>query len=126
MRRRAAALFAVVAVIASVLVVARPATVFARCGDGLFNTGEECDDGDLGGLLVPFAFGPAINVTCVQEVKGLEFDLVVVLDASAAVYPATQAAARALYVTVTRASRKLVLSTVGSPSPFVASLAHDR
>ncbi len=59
-----------------------------------------------------------INVTCVQEVKGLEFDTVIVPDASAGVYGATAQASRALYVALTRATRQLVLSTVGDWSPL--------
>ena len=61
-----------------------------------------------------YQFVGGINVTCVQQAKGLEFDYVVVPDASASVYPATPAGRRALYVAVTRASHQLVLSTVGA------------
>ena len=61
-----------------------------------------------------YQFVGGINVTCVQQAKGLEFDYVVVPDASAAVYPATPASRRALYVAVTRASHQLILSTVGA------------
>jgi DNA helicase IV len=60
-----------------------------------------------------YQFVGGINVTCVQQAKGLEFDYVVVPDASAAIYPATPAGRRALYVAVTRASHQLVVSTVG-------------
>jgi DNA helicase IV len=60
-----------------------------------------------------YQFVGGINVTCVQQAKGLEFDYVVVPDASTAVYPATPAGRRALYVAVTRASHQLLLSTVG-------------
>jgi DNA helicase IV len=48
------------------------------------------------------ARGPA-QVAIVDDVKGLEFDFVVIPDASAAHYPETPAARRALYVAVTRA-----------------------
>jgi DNA helicase IV len=61
-----------------------------------------------------YRFVGGINVTSVQEAKGLEFDYVVIPDASAAVYPATPAGRRALYVAVTRASHQLVLSSVGA------------
>jgi DNA helicase IV len=61
-----------------------------------------------------YQFVGGLNVTSVQEAKGLEFDYVVVPDASAAVYPTTPAGRRALYVAVTRASHLLVLSTVGA------------
>ena len=67
-----------------------------------------------------YQFVGGINVTCVQQAKGLEFDYVIVPDASAAVYPTTPAGRRALYVAVTRASHQLVLSTVGRGRRFCA------
>lgn len=71
-----------------------------------------------------FDFAPgAINVTSVDEVKGLEFDLVVIPDASAVAYPDTPDARRALYVAVTRTVRQLVLTTVGTFSPLLHVLA---
>jgi DNA helicase IV len=60
-----------------------------------------------------YNFVGGINVTCVQESKGLEFDTVIVPDASAAIYPDTPVARRALYVAVTRASHQLIVSSVG-------------
>jgi DNA helicase II / ATP-dependent DNA helicase PcrA len=64
-----------------------------------------------------------VDVTDVESVKGLEFDYVIVPDASAATYPATDEARRRLHVAVTRASHQLWMATVGTPSPLVASLA---
>jgi DNA helicase-2/ATP-dependent DNA helicase PcrA len=58
------------------------------------------------------ARGPA-QVTTVDEVKGLEFDVVVVPDATSADYPDTPTARRALYVAVTRARHQVVLAGVG-------------
>ena len=49
-----------------------------------------------------FHFGPGIQVTAVREVKGLEFDHVVIPDASTAAYPDGGEGRRALYVAVTR------------------------
>jgi DNA helicase IV len=66
-----------------------------------------------------YNFVGGINVTCVQESKGLEFDYVIVPDASAAVYPDTPAARRALYVAVTRASHQLIVSSVGPRAPIL-------
>jgi DNA helicase IV len=65
-----------------------------------------------------FTFRPGVQVTCVDEVKGLEFDDVVVPDASAAVYPDTAPARRALYVAVTRALRQVVLISAGAATPL--------
>jgi superfamily I DNA/RNA helicase len=60
-----------------------------------------------------------VQVTTVEEVKGLEFDFVLVPDASAHDYPATEAARRALYVAVTRARHQVALACVGERSPAV-------
>ncbi len=74
-----------------------------------------------------FDFLPGISVTCVADVKGLEFDYVVVPDASAARYPDTPEARRALYVAVTRAIHQVWLSTVGTWSPILpAQRASER
>jgi len=59
--------------------------------------------------------GP-VQVSTVEEVKGLEFDFVVVPDASAAHYPDDPAARHALYVAVTRARHQVALACVGEPS----------
>ncbi len=60
-----------------------------------------------------FDFTPGVTITSVQEVKGLEFDCVVVPDAQASTYPATAPSRRALYVAVTRATHHLGLAAVG-------------
>lgn len=66
-----------------------------------------------------FAFKPGVVVTCVAEVKGLEFDVVVLPDAGAGTWPATGDARRSLYVAVTRASHQLVLMAHGPFSPLL-------
>jgi DNA helicase IV len=65
-----------------------------------------------------FSFRPGIEVTCVEEVKGLEFDHVIVPDLEA--YGGTEQSRHALYVAATRASHELVLATAGRPSPLLA------
>jgi DNA helicase-2/ATP-dependent DNA helicase PcrA len=70
-----------------------------------------------------FRFGAGISITCVDEVKGLEFDYVIVPDASAANYPDTNEARRALYVAATRATARLWLLWSGRASPL---LQHTR
>jgi DNA helicase IV len=60
-----------------------------------------------------------VQVTTVEEVKGLEFDFVLVPDAGAREYPATETARRALYVAVTRARHQVALACVGERSPAV-------
>lgn len=59
--------------------------------------------------------GP-IQVTTVDEVKGLEFDYVVVADASARMWPDDAATRRALYVAITRARHQVVFASVGPPA----------
>jgi energy-coupling factor transporter ATP-binding protein EcfA2 len=70
-----------------------------------------------------FRFSAPIEVTCVQEVKGLEFDYVVIPDATALSYPEDAAARRALYVAVTRAAQQLLLCGIGTFSPLLPGRA---
>jgi DNA helicase IV len=64
------------------------------------------------------ARGP-VQVTTVDETKGLEFDFVVIPDLTARDYPDTSAARRALYVAVTRARHQVLLAHVGERSAIV-------
>ena len=66
-----------------------------------------------------FAFKPGVDVTAVEEVKGLEFDCVVLPDVTAVNYPDTAAARRALYVASTRAVRQLVMAGAGKRSALL-------
>ncbi len=66
-----------------------------------------------------FDFRPGVTVTCVPEVKGLEFDIVVVPDAAAATYPSTPESRRSLYVAVTRATHGLALCAAREWSPLL-------
>lgn len=66
-----------------------------------------------------FTYHRGVDVTTVEHVKGLEFDYVVVADATAQAYPQTAEARRALYVATTRARYELVLAHVGVPSAHV-------
>ncbi len=66
-----------------------------------------------------FSFGPGVEITEVAETKGLEFDYVVVPDASARSYPATPEHRRALHVAVTRAARQVWILSPGAPSPLL-------
>jgi DNA helicase IV len=66
-----------------------------------------------------FAFGPGLEVTEVAEVKGLEFDTVIVPDASAKAYPDTPESRRTLHVAVTRAITRLWMVSPGAQSPIL-------
>lgn len=61
------------------------------------------------------------HVVSVDAAKGLEFDTVIVADASERSYPDTPASRRALYVAITRATHQLVLTWSGEASPLFAA-----
>jgi hypothetical protein len=69
-----------------------------------------------------YALHAGITVTCVGEVKGLEFDVAIVPDASLETYPDISEARRALYVACTRPTHQLVLSTNNAWSPLLVGL----
>ena len=66
-----------------------------------------------------FSFSPGIDVTDVRQSKGLEFDIVILLDVNDASYPATDDARRLLHVAMTRAAHQLWITYVGAPSPLL-------
>jgi DNA helicase-2/ATP-dependent DNA helicase PcrA len=70
-----------------------------------------------------FTFTPGVEVTEVDQAKGLEFDYVVVVDVSAEQYPDRPEARRRLHVAATRAVHQLWLTCVGTPSSLVRDLA---
>jgi DNA helicase II / ATP-dependent DNA helicase PcrA len=64
-------------------------------------------------------FRAGIQITSVEEARGLEFDYVVIPDAGPIAYPGTEDGRRALYVAVTRAIHGVWLCTAGPWSPIV-------
>jgi DNA helicase-2/ATP-dependent DNA helicase PcrA len=66
-----------------------------------------------------FSFTAGVDVTDVAQVKGLEFDYVVLLDVVPANYPATVEARHLLHIGATRAVHQLWLLAVGELSPLV-------
>ncbi|HEX9243426.1 MAG TPA: ATP-binding domain-containing protein [Anaeromyxobacter sp.] len=66
-----------------------------------------------------FSFRPGVDLTDVASVKGLEFDYVIVPDASARAYPDDPEARRRLHVAVTRAAHQLWIAAPGTPSPLL-------
>ncbi len=70
-----------------------------------------------------FTFEPGVDVTDVESAKGLEWDYVVVPDATAAAYPADDEARRRLHVAVTRASHQLWVLSWGRRTPLLAGAA---
>ena len=71
-----------------------------------------------------FSFRPGVEVTEVRQVKGLEFDYVVLVECNEDSYPLNDEARHLLHVGMTRAAHQLWLVTTGRPSPLIpASLS---
>jgi DNA helicase-2/ATP-dependent DNA helicase PcrA len=68
-----------------------------------------------------FAFRPGVEVTDVRQVKGLEFDYVVMLDANASSYGRDDESRHLFHIGVTRAAWQLWIVVTGAPSPLVPS-----
>lgn len=99
---------------ASIAVIAHdPATA-----ERFHRTFTERDDARLV-LDGAFTFAPGIDVTHLDAVKGLEFDYVLVPDATARAYPDTADARRRLHVAITRTSHQLWLLSGEAPSPIL-------
>jgi DNA helicase-2/ATP-dependent DNA helicase PcrA len=63
-----------------------------------------------------FPFRPGIDVTDVRQVKGLEFDYVILVEVSDASYPEDDEARYLLHIAATRAAHQLWVLTAGRPS----------
>ena len=70
-----------------------------------------------------FSFTAGVEVTEIEQVKGLEFDYVVLVDVDAGNYRDVPSARRLLHVGATRAIHQLWLLAVGAPSPIIAGLS---
>ncbi len=66
-----------------------------------------------------FSFSPGIDVTDVRQVKGLEFDYVVLLDATRHNYPEETQARHLLHIAATRAAYQLWGVAAGQPSKLL-------
>jgi DNA helicase II / ATP-dependent DNA helicase PcrA len=66
-----------------------------------------------------FTFTPGVEVTEIEQVKGLEFDYVVLVEVSTTHFPDAPAARRRLHVGATRAVHQLWLTSVATPSLMV-------
>ncbi len=73
-----------------------------------------------------FPFKPGVDVTDVRQVKGLEFDYVVLLEVSEASYPDQEEARHLLHIAATRAAHQLWVTTTGEPSPLIPAALRDR
>ena len=66
-----------------------------------------------------FSFEPGLDVTHVDDVKGLEWDYVVVPDATDTAYPGDPESRRRLHVAITRASYQVWLVAPGALTPIL-------
>lgn len=72
-----------------------------------------------------FNFQPGIDITDVTNVKGLEFDYVVMVDVNAPSYPDQHWARHLLHIGVTRAAHQLWLVSTGEPSTLIPQALRD-
>lgn len=73
-----------------------------------------------------FVFKPGVDVTDVRQVKGLEFDYVIVVEATESAYPDDDEARHLLHVAATRAAYQLWLTASSKPSPLLPQELVDR
>lgn len=72
-----------------------------------------------------FSFAPGIDVTDVAQVKGLEFDYVIMVEVTAASYPVTVESRHLLHIGATRAAHQLWLVSTSEPSALVPQALRD-
>jgi DNA helicase-2/ATP-dependent DNA helicase PcrA len=63
-----------------------------------------------------FAFRPGVEVTEIRQVKGLEFDYVILVDANAATFGGDDESRHLFHIAATRAAHQLWLIVTGPPS----------
>lgn len=73
-----------------------------------------------------FPFKPGVDVTDVRQVKGLEFDYVVLLEVSAASFPIDDEARHLVHIAATRAAHQLWVTASGKPSQLLPRKLLDR
>ncbi len=66
-----------------------------------------------------FPFKPGIDVTDVRQVKGLEFDYVVLVEVSTASYPVEDEPRHLMHIGATRAAHQLWITSTGPPSELL-------
>jgi DNA helicase-2/ATP-dependent DNA helicase PcrA len=66
-----------------------------------------------------FSFAPGIDVVDVAQVKGLEYDYVVLVETNASSYPVAKEARHLLHIAATRTVHQLWVLSVSEPSPLL-------
>lgn len=73
-----------------------------------------------------FPFKPGVDVTDIRQVKGLEFDYVVLVEANQGSYPSDDESRYLLHIGATRAASQLWLLVTGAASPLLPNDLVDR
>ncbi len=73
-----------------------------------------------------FPFKPGVDVTDARQVKGLEFDYVILAEVTASAYPVDDEARHLLHIAATRAAHQLWVVTSGAPSTLLPPDLLDR
>lgn len=72
-----------------------------------------------------FAFKPGVEITEIRQVKGLEYDYVVIVDVNASSFPTDDESRHLLHIAATRAAHQLWLVSTSEPSRLVPSRLRD-
>ena len=70
-------------------------------------------------LAQDFSFAPGVEVTEIRQVKGLEFDYVVLVDVNKDTYPDDEESRHLLHVAATRGAHQLWIFVTKTPSPIL-------
>ncbi len=73
-----------------------------------------------------FPFRPGVDVTDVTQVKGLEFDYVILVEVTSDSYPESREARHLLHIALTRASHQLWIVASAEPSRLLPNALLDR
>ncbi len=72
-----------------------------------------------------FSFEPGIDVTDARQVKGLEFDYVIMVDVNTSTYPETDECRHLMHIAATRAAYQLWLVSTSEPSHLLPESLRD-
>jgi DNA helicase-2/ATP-dependent DNA helicase PcrA len=73
-----------------------------------------------------FPFKPGVDVTDIRQVKGLEFDYVILVEVTESAYPEEVDARHLLHIGATRAAHQLWILASGKPSKLLPEQLRDR
>ena len=73
-----------------------------------------------------FIFAPGVDVVDVTQVKGLEFDYVILVEVNQSTYPIDDESRHLLHIGATRAAHQLWILCTGRPSELLPRSLRDR